>query len=52
MNLVGPLTIATYWTRHALDSSQLLERLSPDALHLGRSGARALVCLAWCWPCC
>jgi 16S rRNA (guanine527-N7)-methyltransferase len=40
MNLVGPLTIATYWTRHALDSSQLLE-LAPDALTWADLGAGA-----------
>ncbi|USQ96019.1 16S rRNA (guanine(527)-N(7))-methyltransferase RsmG [Caulobacter sp. RL271] len=40
MNLVGPLTIATYWTRHALDSSQLLA-LAPDALTWADLGAGA-----------
>ena len=40
MNLVGPLTIATYWTRHALDSSQLLE-LAPDATTWADLGAGA-----------
>lgn len=40
MNLVGPLTIATYWTRHALDSSQLLP-LAPGALSWADLGAGA-----------
>lgn len=40
MNLVGPLTIATYWTRHALDSSQLLA-LAPDARVWADLGAGA-----------
>lgn len=40
MNLVGPLTIATYWTRHALDSSQLLA-LAPDAVTWADLGAGA-----------
>lgn len=40
MNLVGPLTIATYWTRHALDSSQLLE-LAPEASTWADLGAGA-----------
>jgi 16S rRNA (guanine527-N7)-methyltransferase len=40
MNLVGPLTIASYWTRHALDSSQLLE-LAPEALTWADLGAGA-----------
>lgn len=40
MNLVGPLTIATYWTRHALDSSQLLD-LAPDASTWADLGAGA-----------
>ena len=40
MNLVGPLTIATYWTRHALDSSQLLD-LAPGALTWADLGAGA-----------
>lgn len=40
MNLVGPLTIATYWTRHALDSSQLLD-LAPEALTWADLGAGA-----------
>ena len=30
MNLVGPSELAAFWTRHALDSAQLL-RLEPDA---------------------
>ena len=40
MNLVGPLTIATYWTRHALDSAQLLD-LAPEALSWADLGAGA-----------
>ncbi|AVQ04581.1 16S rRNA (guanine(527)-N(7))-methyltransferase RsmG [Caulobacter segnis] len=40
MNLVGPLTIATYWTRHALDSSQLLD-LAPEANTWADLGAGA-----------
>ena len=40
MNLVGPLTIATYWTRHALDSSQLLV-LAPEAQTWADLGAGA-----------
>ncbi|WP_297507078.1 16S rRNA (guanine(527)-N(7))-methyltransferase RsmG [uncultured Caulobacter sp.] len=40
MNLVGPLTIATYWTRHALDSSQLLA-LAPEATTWADLGAGA-----------
>jgi 16S rRNA (guanine527-N7)-methyltransferase len=40
MNLVGPLTIATYWTRHALDSSQLLD-LAPEASTWADLGAGA-----------
>ncbi len=40
MNLVGPLTIASYWTRHALDSSQLLP-LAPEAVTWADLGAGA-----------
>jgi 16S rRNA (guanine527-N7)-methyltransferase len=40
MNLVGPLTIASYWTRHALDSSQLLA-MAPQALTWADLGAGA-----------
>ena len=40
MNLVGPLTITTYWTRHVLDSSQLLA-LAPEALTWADLGAGA-----------
>ncbi len=40
MNLVGPATIATYWTRHALDSSQLLA-MAPDARIWADLGAGA-----------
>jgi len=40
MNLVGPLTIDTYWTRHALDSSQLMP-LAPEALTWADLGAGA-----------
>lgn len=31
MNLVGPSAMAVFWSRHALDSAQLV-RLAPDAL--------------------
>jgi len=31
MNLVGPSAMAVFWSRHALDSAQLI-RLAPDAL--------------------
>lgn len=40
MNLVGPLTIATYWTRHALDSAQLIP-LAPEATAWADLGAGA-----------
>ncbi|MFY8210644.1 MAG: 16S rRNA (guanine(527)-N(7))-methyltransferase RsmG [Caulobacter sp.] len=40
MNLVGPLTIATYWTRHALDSAQLIP-LAPEAVTWADLGAGA-----------
>lgn len=30
MNLIGPATMAVFWSRHALDSAQLL-RLAPEA---------------------
>lgn len=40
MNLVGPLTIDTYWNRHALDSSQLLG-LAPGARTWADLGAGA-----------
>lgn len=40
MNLVGPLTIATYWTRHALDSAQLIP-LAPEATTWADLGAGA-----------
>lgn len=40
MNLVGPATIATYWTRHVLDSSQLLA-LAPEAKTWADLGAGA-----------
>jgi 16S rRNA (guanine527-N7)-methyltransferase len=40
MNLVGPATMATYWTRHVLDSSQLLS-LAPDAKIWADLGAGA-----------
>jgi 16S rRNA (guanine527-N7)-methyltransferase len=40
MNLVGPLTIATYWTRHALDSAQLIP-LAPQAITWADLGAGA-----------
>ncbi|PZR32088.1 16S rRNA (guanine(527)-N(7))-methyltransferase RsmG [Caulobacter segnis] len=41
MNLVGPLTIATYWTRHALDSSQLLDLAPSEASTWADLGAGA-----------
>ena len=41
MNLVGPLTIATYWTRHALDSSQLIDLAPPEASTWADLGAGA-----------
>ncbi|PIC02040.1 16S rRNA (guanine(527)-N(7))-methyltransferase RsmG [Caulobacter sp. X] len=41
MNLVGPLTIATYWTRHALDSSQLLDLAPPEVSTWADLGAGA-----------
>lgn len=40
MNLVGPLTIATYWTRHALDSAQLVP-MAPEASTWADLGAGA-----------
>ena len=40
MNLVGPATIATYWTRHVLDSSQLMAQ-APGALTWADLGAGA-----------
>lgn len=40
MNLVGPLTIATYWTRHALDSAQLIP-LAPESITWADLGAGA-----------
>lgn len=40
MNLVGPATLATYWTRHVLDSSQLL-KMAPDARTWADLGAGA-----------
>lgn len=40
MNLVGPLTIATYWNRHVLDSAQLIP-LAPDATTWADLGAGA-----------
>ena len=40
MNLVGPDSIADYWSRHALDSAQLLEH-APDALTWADLGAGA-----------
>lgn len=40
MNLVGPLTIATYWTRHALDSAQLIP-MAPEAVCWADLGAGA-----------
>ncbi len=40
MNLVGPDSIADYWTRHVLDSAQLLDH-APDALTWADLGAGA-----------
>lgn len=40
MNLVGPLTIATYWNRHALDSWQLMP-IAPNAKYWADLGAGA-----------
>jgi 16S rRNA (guanine527-N7)-methyltransferase len=40
MNLVGPLTIAAYWNRHALDSWQLLP-MAPEAKVWADLGAGA-----------
>jgi 16S rRNA (guanine527-N7)-methyltransferase len=40
MNLVGPATIATYWSRHAWDSAQLLP-LAPEARTWADLGAGA-----------
>ena len=40
MNLVGPATIDTYWTRHVLDSSQLLA-MAPEAKTWADLGAGA-----------
>jgi 16S rRNA (guanine527-N7)-methyltransferase len=40
MNLVGPDSIPDFWTRHALDSAQLLDH-APDALTWADLGAGA-----------
>jgi 16S rRNA (guanine527-N7)-methyltransferase len=40
MNLVGPSTVAQFWSRHALDSAQLLP-LAPEALTWADLGAGA-----------
>ena len=40
MNLVGPATLPAFWSRHALDSAQLLP-LAPDALTWADLGAGA-----------
>lgn len=40
MNLVGPATLPDFWTRHALDSAQLLP-LAPDARTWADLGAGA-----------
>jgi 16S rRNA (guanine527-N7)-methyltransferase len=40
MNLIGPATEATFWSRHAWDSAQLLE-LAPEALTWADLGAGA-----------
>jgi len=40
MNLVGPATLPAFWSRHVLDSAQLL-KLAPDALTWADLGAGA-----------
>ncbi|WGM37168.1 16S rRNA (guanine(527)-N(7))-methyltransferase RsmG [Caulobacter sp. NIBR1757] len=40
MNLVGPSAMAVFWSRHALDSAQLI-RLAPDALRWADLGTGA-----------
>ena len=40
MNLVGPKTLPEFWSRHALDSAQLL-KVAPDALTWADLGAGA-----------
>lgn len=40
MNLVGPATLPDYWSRHVLDSAQLLDH-APDALTWADLGAGA-----------
>ena len=40
MNLVGPATLPAFWSRHAWDSAQLLQR-APDALTWADLGAGA-----------
>ncbi|MDB5470849.1 MAG: rsmG [Caulobacter sp.] len=40
MNLVGPSAMATFWSRHALDSAQLV-KLAPDALRWADLGTGA-----------
>ena len=40
MNLVGPATMPDYWSRHVLDSAQLLDH-APDALTWADLGAGA-----------
>ena len=40
MNLVGPSAMATFWSRHALDSAQLI-RLAPEALRWADLGTGA-----------
>jgi 16S rRNA (guanine527-N7)-methyltransferase len=40
MNLVGPSALASFWSRHALDSAQLL-KLAPDALRWADLGTGA-----------
>jgi 16S rRNA (guanine527-N7)-methyltransferase len=40
MNLVGPATLPDFWSRHALDSAQLL-KLAPDAATWADLGAGA-----------
>ena len=40
MNLVGPSAMAVFWSRHALDSAQLI-KLAPDALRWADLGTGA-----------
>ena len=49
MNLVGPATLPDYWSRHVLDSAQLLDR-RPDARIILLKGQRNQ-CAAQCLCC-